>query len=205
MKRILEHINGKYNNSVGNNSHFRDVNYNHWAKTAVDFVYIKRLMKGYPGRIFRGRNKITRYETAVLIARLVKNLKIISGPVYKELISICERIANQKKGYRLGIWDCSLFVQQVFGELGVTLPRNSKLQSKKGDYVAYSNLKLGDLVFFDFIHSRPLEVSHVGIFIGNYKNMKKGFFHNSVSAKKVISADLSDNWAKKRFIFGRRF
>ncbi|MCK5686286.1 C40 family peptidase [bacterium] len=204
MQRISKYFNVEYNRVVKNTFQFRDVSYTHWARPSIEFVYAKRLMKGYPDRTFRGRNKITRYETAVLFARLLKNLKIISGPSYNWLVSICERIASQKKGYRLGVWDCSLFVQEVFRELGVTLPRTSKLQSKKGNPVIYSSLKRGDLVFFDFKHSRPYEVTHVGVFIGEYKNMKNGFFHNSVSAKKVVPADLSDSWAKKRFLYGRR-
>ena len=46
-------------------------------------------------------------------------------------------------------YDCSSFTKHVFSSQGVTIPRTSKEQSKLGKFLRYSELKKGDLVFFN--------------------------------------------------------
>lgn len=46
-------------------------------------------------------------------------------------------------------FDCSSFTMRVFQENGVTLPRTSVAQSQVGTTVSLSNVRKGDLVFFD--------------------------------------------------------
>ena len=60
--------------------------------------------------------------------------------------------------------DCSGFVQQIFKQYGVTLPRVSKEQAKQGVAVNSSNKKVGDLIFY--ANSSGV-VDHVAIYIGN--------------------------------------
>ncbi len=60
--------------------------------------------------------------------------------------------------------DCSGFVQQVYKNFGVTLPRVSKEQAKKGVAVKSANKKIGDLVFYQ--NSEGI-IDHVAIYIGN--------------------------------------
>ncbi|PDZ95018.1 hypothetical protein CON36_30645 [Bacillus cereus] len=60
-------------------------------------------------------------------------------------------------------FDCSSFVQKVFGESGIQLPRTSIQQSQLGSLVNMNNLKTGDLIFFDIEHVG--KVSHVAIYI----------------------------------------
>ena len=66
-------------------------------------------------------------------------------------------------------FDCSGFTYYVFKNAG----RNSTYQglqahqSKYGTYVSKSNLKAGDLVFFDTNGANDGNVSHVGMYIGN--------------------------------------
>ncbi|MNQ69987.1 Gamma-D-glutamyl-L-lysine endopeptidase [compost metagenome] len=63
-----------------------------------------------------------------------------------------------------GYFDCSLFVQTVFKENGISLPRNSRQQSVVGDRVSLSKLQVGDLIFFE----RPSGyIYHVAIYAGN--------------------------------------
>ena len=65
-------------------------------------------------------------------------------------------------------FDCSGFTYYVFKQTaGVTLPRVSKDQSKYGTSVSRSNVKKGDLVFFDTNGSNNGAVSHVGIYMGD--------------------------------------
>ena len=49
-----------------------------------------------------------------------------------------------------GTGDCSSFVQYVFGQNGVSLPRTAESQynSSKGTAVEKSDLRAGDVVFF---------------------------------------------------------
>ncbi|PTM56515.1 C40 family peptidase [Desmospora activa] len=65
-------------------------------------------------------------------------------------------------------FDCSSFVQYVFGQNGVKLPRTSSQQSKVGTEVSRNQLQKGDLVFFKLRGSNG-RIAHVGIYAGNGK------------------------------------
>ncbi len=54
---------------------FSDVPTNHWAYTAIQQLQADGLIEGYPGGYFKGNRPLTRYEMAVAIARLDKNVK----------------------------------------------------------------------------------------------------------------------------------
>ncbi len=84
-------------------------------------------------------------------------------------------------------FDCSGFTYYVFkNAANVTLPRVSKDQSKYGTYVSKSNLKIGDLIFFDTDGSNNGNVSHVGIYLGNNE-----FIHASSTKGKVVISQMS--------------
>lgn len=61
-------------------------------------------------------------------------------------------------------FDCSGFIQYVFGHFGISLQRTSESQFAEGVPVAENNLQPGDLVFFS---TYAPGASHVGIYIGN--------------------------------------
>lgn len=64
-------------------------------------------------------------------------------------------------------FDCSSFVKHLYAsEAGITLPRTSRDQAKRGREVSFSALEKGDLVFFKST-SRPVPVDHVAIYAGN--------------------------------------
>lgn len=97
-------------------------------------------------------------------------------------------------------FDCSGFTYYVVkSKLGKSIPRTSSAQSKYGTYVSKSNLKAGDLVFFDTIGSNNGNVSHAGIYIGNGQ-----FIHASSSQKKVVISSLSSGHYSNAFVNGRR-
>lgn len=54
--------------------------------------------------------------------------------------------------------DCSGFVQSVYKNFGVSLPRTSSEQGNSGTAVSYSDIQPGDLVHY---------AGHIGIYIGN--------------------------------------
>lgn len=60
-------------------------------------------------------------------------------------------------------FDCSSFIQKVFAENGLQLPRTSSQQSTIGKAVAKAQAKPGDLVFFDTAGQGT--VSHVAIYV----------------------------------------
>ncbi|MGC7873167.1 NlpC/P60 family protein [Desulfosporosinus sp. SYSU MS00001] len=61
-------------------------------------------------------------------------------------------------------FDCSGFVQYVYGHFGVKLNRVSQDQFKEGIGIPETDLKPGDLLFFSTYEAGA---SHVGIYIGN--------------------------------------
>ncbi|MGL5316425.1 MAG: NlpC/P60 family protein [Peptostreptococcaceae bacterium] len=94
-------------------------------------------------------------------------------------------------------FDCSGFIKYIYNTVtGITMPRVSKEQSKFGDLVKFSELKVCDLIFFD----TDLDgvVNHVGMYIGN-----NTMIHASSSAKKVVITTISDYYTK-RFVNARR-
>ena len=91
--------------------------------------------------------------------------------------------------------DCSAFVQSVFMQVGIELPRTSKAQSQVGSQVSRGNIRMSDLLFFN---TSGGGVSHVGIALDNVR-----FVHASTS-KGVIISRLSESYYDKRVLFGRR-
>lgn len=97
-------------------------------------------------------------------------------------------------------FDCSSFVQYVYGNFGIKLPRSSKDQSKVGTYVQRANLQAGDIIFFytPGRYASNLIVGHVGIYIGNNQVL-----HTYGSPGVTITDLTKPNWSK-RFLFARR-
>jgi len=90
--------------------------------------------------------------------------------------------------------DCSAFVQTIFlSAFGVTLPRMAKDQYKVARRISRTELKEGDLLFFDTRGG----VSHVGIYLHNNK-----FVHASVSG--VTISDMFEPYYVKHFISAGR-
>ena len=87
-------------------------------------------------------------------------------------------------------FDCSGYVQRVFKDLGIDLPRTAASQYQVGKNVAKSNLEVGDLVFFN---TTGKGISHVGIYVGGNQ------FINSSSSKGVSVASINDPyyWGSK--------
>ena len=87
--------------------------------------------------------------------------------------------------------DCSAFVQTIFvSAFGVTLPRTAREQYKYVRLISSTELKEGDLLFFNTMGG----VSHVGIYLQNNK-----FVHASVSGGVTIS-DMFEPYYVRHFI-----
>lgn len=61
--------------------------------------------------------------------------------------------------------DCSGFVQSVFRDCGISIPRDSRSQAAGGTTISVSDVKPGDLLFY----SKGGRINHVALYIGNGK------------------------------------
>lgn len=94
--------------------------------------------------------------------------------------------------------DCSDFVQRVFAEAGVKLPRTSKDMSRVGTRVdSQRKLRSGDLVLFSG-EKVSREVGHVGIYAGG------GRFIHKPTDKPVAEERLDAKYYRLRYLGGRR-
>jgi cell wall-associated NlpC family hydrolase len=92
--------------------------------------------------------------------------------------------------------DCSSFVQHVFREHQIALPRTAREQIKVGSEVPQGDLQKGDLVFFHTYASYP---SHVGIYLGDGK-----MIHASSAKGEVTVSDMNTDYYRSRFIGAKR-
>ena len=92
--------------------------------------------------------------------------------------------------------DCSAFVQKVFNEMDVTLPRTAREQFEKGELVTRGDMQKGDLVFFRTYASFP---SHVGIYLGDNK-----MIHASSRDRRVVISSVDTPYYRSRFIGAKR-
>ncbi|RYY63015.1 MAG: hypothetical protein EOO05_00595 [Chitinophagaceae bacterium] len=87
--------------------------------------------------------------------------------------------------------DCSAFVQAVcLSTYALALPRTAREQYRNCEKISSTELKEGDLVFFNTTGG----VSHVGIYLRNNK------FAHASSSQGVTVSDLFDPYYLKRFI-----
>ena len=97
-------------------------------------------------------------------------------------------------------FDCSGFTYYVFkNSAGITLPRTSSEQSKYGTAVSKSNLKAGDLVFFDTVGANNGVVTHVGLYIGDGQ-----IIHAASGQGKVVINNLNSSYYVNAYVNARR-
>lgn len=92
--------------------------------------------------------------------------------------------------------DCSAFVQKVFNEMDVALPRTAREQFEKGELVTRGDMQKGDLVFFRTYASFP---SHVGIYLGGNR-----MIHASSRDRRVVISSVDTPYYRSRFIGAKR-
>jgi len=119
------------------------------------------------------------------------NVRILKSKAYG-FLGIRYRFGGSS---RSGI-DCSSFVQQVFREMEVSLPRTAREQFAEGNEVPHGDLQKGDLVFFRTYASYP---SHVGIYLGNSR-----MIHASSRDRRVVISTMNTPYYRSRFIGAKR-
>jgi cell wall-associated NlpC family hydrolase len=93
-------------------------------------------------------------------------------------------------------FDCSGFIQYVYRQHGVRVPRDVRQQFEVGRDVDVKALEPGDLVFFTTVAPGA---SHVGIVIGGDQ-----FVHAPSSAGVVRVENLSSQYWARRFVGAKR-
>jgi cell wall-associated NlpC family hydrolase len=94
-------------------------------------------------------------------------------------------------------FDCSGLVAHVFREAyGIELPHNARAQSEMGMRVSLSELRAGDLVFYNTLN-RPF--SHVGIYLGDGR-----FVHAPKTGAQVRVEPIRGKYWMRRFDGARR-
>lgn len=89
-------------------------------------------------------------------------------------------------------FDCSSFVQYLYKNIGVVLPRTAIEQAHMGEAVLPDQLQKGDLLFFRGVVGRynrefPQGIGHVAVFVGN-----KSAVQATGGSKKVILTPIKE-------------
>ena len=92
-------------------------------------------------------------------------------------------------------FDCSGFIQYVYGKHGINLPRTADIQFNVGKVVKRGDEKPGDLVFFETYCPGP---SHVGIYLG------RDYFLHASSSRGVTVDRLSGDFFAQRYLGAKR-
>jgi cell wall-associated NlpC family hydrolase len=94
-------------------------------------------------------------------------------------------------------FDCSSFVQYVYGKNGIHLPRSSREQAQVGQTIPRSEIQKGDLLFFTTSHSNG-KIGHVAIYAGNNKVL------HTWGPGGVRFDSLDEGWLKAGYVTAKR-
>ena len=98
-------------------------------------------------------------------------------------------------------FDCSGLTYNIYGKMGIAIPRTASEQAKMGKRVAFSNLHYGDLIFFGARNRHSARINHVGIYLG------EGWFAHASSTDRKVMVSHFDKEPKytKRMKLCRRY
>jgi cell wall-associated NlpC family hydrolase len=134
----------------------------------------KRTLTRFAGRVLRRASTIARTLTR-------DALRFLGAPY----------VFGGTSGYG---FDCSGYVQHVFGMMGISIPRTADAQYYAGNRINGRPLA-GDLVFFQTYEAGP---SHVGIYLGG------GRFVHASSSRGVMISSLGESYWSARYIGAKR-
>ncbi|HVL39478.1 MAG TPA: SH3 domain-containing C40 family peptidase [Fimbriimonadaceae bacterium] len=94
--------------------------------------------------------------------------------------------------------DCSGFVKNLYGKIGLSLPRTAAQQALVGTPIyRYEDLRPGDRLYF--WEAKRNKIGHTGIYLGN------GYFVHSSSGRGGVATDhLAGAYWKKNLVAARR-
>ena len=94
--------------------------------------------------------------------------------------------------------DCSGFTQCIYKNFDININRTSYMQALNGQTIPKSQLRSGDLVFFDTSGINRGKISHVGVYVGD------GEFLHSDMTKGISIAKLNNAYYQKNYVKGVR-
>ena len=164
--------------------------------------------------VFSGSTPVLRARVGPIVfdapVRIPRNTRVGSARAPRSASASARRVLDSAENY-LGtpyVWggespkgfDCSGFVQYVFREQGIELPRTSQQQAQVGRAIAPSRsaLQPGDLMFF----ASGGPINHVAIYAGDNRIIQA-----SGSAGAVVYDDLDSNrgrWFATHHVATRR-
>jgi cell wall-associated NlpC family hydrolase len=100
-------------------------------------------------------------------------------------------------------FDCSGFINYVFGNFGIELTRSSYGIAELGETVKLSDIRPGDLMFFKGSNVHSTKVGHVAMVIEVSPDVIK-FIHSSTSRGVVIDNFKTSKYYIPRFIKAKR-
>jgi cell wall-associated NlpC family hydrolase len=143
------------------------------------------------GRFMTDKNLLSRIsavgeQVEARATELVMNSMAFLGVPYKR------GGTNAETGF-----DCSGFVRAIYEQTaGLVLPRRAEQQAAATQKIDKTDLKPGDLVFFNTLRRA---FSHVGIYVGNGK-----FIHSPKPGAEVRVEDMGMGYWAQRFDGARR-
>lgn len=188
--------------------------------TASDFLNVRKtasIGNNIAGEIYLN-NKVEIYGTQGSFYKI----KYASGwgYVYKSYVSVANNVKQEDAAITgnkildyaskfMGIpylwggttplgFDCSGFVQYVYKNFGIDLPRVTMDQVNVGTAVSINNLQKGDLIYFRTNTAQPSQVSHVGMYTGDNK------FMQAPKTGDIIRISELTGYYKDNFVIGRR-
>ncbi len=94
-------------------------------------------------------------------------------------------------------FDCSGFLNYIFEQTGIDLPRTTFAMFAAGTLVPNEQLQAGDVVFFQTVSPGP---SHAGVYLGDGR-----FIHTSSGQRRVTIATMADPYYTARYLGARRY
>jgi cell wall-associated NlpC family hydrolase len=152
-------------------------------------------------KVARSSHSAKNRVAAIKAKHAAKIAKVNSGDTPTKTKLIRTALAYCGTRYRSGGtsrggFDCSGFVRYVYQKYGLSLPHSSAAQSSRGVSVSRSQLKAGDLVFFQ---TNGRGISHVGIYMGGGK-----FVHASNHGRGVTTDSVNSAYYSPRYRGARR-
>jgi len=157
--------------------------------------------------------KANRYKTRTLFTFLLTIFLLTScaggGKARMSKINMVVQTARSYTGVaykyggttRSGI-DCSALLYHSYRSIGITLPRVSRDQAKKGEKVGLKDLIVGDLVFFA-TGKKKNQITHAGIVTAVRGRKDVRFIHASTKLG-VTESNLYSPYYIQRFKRARR-
>jgi cell wall-associated NlpC family hydrolase len=94
-------------------------------------------------------------------------------------------------------FDCSGFLNYIFEQTGIDLPRTTFAMFAAGTPVPNDQLRAGDIVFFQTVSPGP---SHAGVYLGDGR-----FIHASSGQRRVTVTAMAEPYYTARYLGARRY